>query len=111
MRKRALGGRFVPWRFTLQSRNWLVDHARYLVEKGLVELPVEPETVRRAFSNVQRVEGGYHHPNRRLTDVFDAVALALSEVKVERPGARAGLLLARRSVAATARRGRALGWR
>lgn len=42
---------------------------------------------------MQRVEGGYHHPNRRLKDVFDAVAMALSEVKVERRGRSRGTVV------------------
>ncbi len=79
--ERELGGRFVPFRFTSTSRDFLVDNARYLVEKELVELPIEPDDVRRAFANVQATEDGYHHPNRELKDVFDAIALALSDVE------------------------------
>lgn len=77
--RRALGGRFRPFRFTGRSRNWLVENARFLVEKRGVELPLEPDEVRRAFANVQRTEDGYEHASRRTKDVFDAIGMALLE--------------------------------
>jgi hypothetical protein len=78
--RRALGGRFRAFRFTGKSRNWLVDHARALVERRAIELPMEPDEVRKAFANVQRTQDGYEHASRKTKDVFDAIALALSEV-------------------------------
>lgn len=94
---RELGGRFVPFRFTAASRDFLVDNARFLVEKGLVRLPLEPDEVRRAFLNVQPTEKGYEHPDRRLKDVFDAVALACSEARQGEQRQSMGLLTARRA--------------
>ncbi|MGQ0536002.1 MAG: hypothetical protein ACT4PT_08010 [Methanobacteriota archaeon] len=93
--KRELGGRFVPYRFTSASRDWLVDNARFLVEKGLVRLLMEPDTVRRAFTNVQAMEKGYEQPDRRLKDVFDAVGLALSEVRSSTSARHMTMLTAR----------------
>lgn len=81
--------RLEPFRFTGASRDFLVDNARYLVEEGLVELPVEPESVRRAFLNVESTRKGYEIPSRELKDIFDGIALALSEVKSGRR--RAGM--------------------
>jgi hypothetical protein len=75
--RKALGGRFEPYRFTGRSRDALVDKARALVERRQVVLPFEPEGVRKAFLNVQRSEAGYTHASRRSKDVFDAIALAL----------------------------------
>lgn len=92
---RELGGRFVPFRFTSTSRDYLVENAVYLVEKGLVELPLDPDDVRRAFANVQKVDGAYHHPNRKLKDLFDAIALALSETRSGRRANRHTLLRGR----------------
>lgn len=40
---RELGPRFVGFRFTKQSRDSLVGNLRYLVEKRLVELLIEPD--------------------------------------------------------------------
>lgn len=87
--KAKLGNRFEPFRFTGASRDFLVDNARYLVEEGLVELPVEPERVRRAFLNVESTRNGYEIPSHEPKDIFDGIALALSEVKSGRR--RAGM--------------------
>lgn len=111
---RELGGRFVPFRFTSASRDFLVDNARFLVEKELVELPIEPEEVRRAFLNVQATEDGYKHASRGLKDVFDALALALSEVRSSMGGRSMDLLAARQKHASQRRLGvpgRTLGLR
>lgn len=79
--RRALGGgRFRSFRFTPTSRNWLVENALLLVERRAVELPREPDDVRKAFANVQRTERGYKHASRKSKDVFDAIVLALLEV-------------------------------
>jgi hypothetical protein len=76
---KTLGSRLVSFRFTGKSRNWLVDNARTLVELGRLQLPEEPVQLRQAFLNVQRTDMGYEHASRKTKDVFDAVALALSE--------------------------------
>jgi hypothetical protein len=83
---RELGSRLEGFGFTKQSRDVLVDNARYLVEKQLIELPLEPDEVCRAFLNVAPDEDGdgYEHASRELKDVFDAIALAASELSVDR---------------------------
>lgn len=88
--ERELGGAFEPYRFTPQSRD-------FLVEKELVTLPIEPDLVRRAFLNVQPGEDGYEHASRELKDVFDAVGMALSEVRSGK-GARSVELLTAQGV-------------
>jgi phage terminase large subunit GpA len=75
----ALGKRFRPYRFSGKSRNWLVDNAQTLVERRAVELPMEPDDVRKAFANIRKVDGGYEHASPQSKDIFDAIALALLE--------------------------------
>lgn len=60
-----------------------------------VELPIEPDEVRRAFLNVQTSEDGYEHASRKLKDLFDAMALAMSEVRDGGGGRSMGILAAR----------------
>ncbi|MCA1813893.1 MAG: AAA family ATPase [Halobacteriales archaeon] len=83
--KRHLGGRLISFRFGGKSRNHLVDNARWLVEKRMLQLPEEPSDVKRAFLNVQRTDLGYEHATRKHKDVFDAIALALSETGLGEP--------------------------
>lgn len=78
---RSLGtSRLMPYRFTAESRDKLVNNAKFLVEKKAVELPFEPPEVRKAFENVQPTDSGYEHLSRKTKDVFDAIVLALLEV-------------------------------
>ena len=76
----ALGKRFRSFRFTRGSRDELVDNARLLVERRALELPMEPDAVRKAFAGVHRTDKGYAHASRQGKDVFDAIALALRDV-------------------------------
>lgn len=77
--QRVLGKRFEAFTFTAGSRDGLVDNALHIVEKRGLRIPLEPAIVREAFANVQTGEKGYEHASRRTKDVFDAIALALSE--------------------------------
>jgi hypothetical protein len=107
MLERELGGLFVGFRFTRQSRDFLVDNLRYLVEKQLIELPIEPDEVRRCFLNVAPGDDGegYEHASRELKDVFDAIGLAASEMSVDQ-GRDMQVLASKPHHSATPRTGR-----